>query len=75
MFLQFPTANLLNFPDSLGVKTSLANARDVDLIPGSGRSPSEGSGNSLQFSCLEKSMDRGAWWATGHGGHKESDLT
>ena len=39
---------------------------DTSLIPGSGRSPGEGNGNPLQYSCLEKSMDRGAWWATVH---------
>ena len=37
--------------------------RDMGLIPGSGRSPGEGHGNSLQDSCLENAMDRGAWWA------------
>ena len=37
--------------------------RDVGLIPGSGRSPRGGYGNSLQYSCLETPMDRGAWWA------------
>ena len=36
-------------------------------IPGSGRSPGEGNGSPLQYSCLENSMDRGAWWATVHG--------
>ena len=41
--------------------------RDVDLIPGSERSPGEGHGNPLQYSCLENPMDRGAWWATVHG--------
>ena len=39
---------------------------DLGLIPGSGRSPGEGNGNPLQYSCLENSMDRGAWWATVH---------
>jgi len=39
---------------------------DRDLIPGSGRSPGEGCGNPLQYSYLENSMDRGAWWATVH---------
>ena len=38
-----------------------------DLIPGSERSPGEGNGNPLQYSCLENPMDRGAWWATVHG--------
>ena len=41
--------------------------RDVTLIPGSGRSPGEGNGNPLQYSCLESLMDRGAWRATVHG--------
>ena len=40
---------------------------DLGLIPGSGRSPGEGNGNPLQYSCLENPMDRGAWWATVHG--------
>ena len=46
------------------------NAGDLDSIPGSGRSPGEGNGNPLQYSCLENPMDRGAWQATVHGGHK-----
>ena len=41
--------------------------KDLGLIPGSGRSPEEGNGNPFQYSCLENSMDRGAWWATVHG--------
>ena len=48
------------------VKNPSANAgdaRDVDLIPGWGRSPGERNGNPLQYSCLENPMDRGAWWA------------
>ena len=40
---------------------------DGGSIPRSGRSPGEGNSNSLQYSCLENSMDRGAWWATVHG--------
>ena len=40
--------------------------RDTGLTPGLGRSPEEGNGNPLQYSCLENSMDRGAWWATVH---------
>ena len=39
----------------------------MGLIRGSGRSPGEGNGNPLQYSCLENPMDRGAWWATVHG--------
>ena len=63
---------------SLGVKnlpTNAGDARDVGLIPESGRSPGVASGNPLYYSCLENSMDRGAWWATVHGVKKESDLT
>ena len=44
-----------------------ANAGDVGSIPGSGRSPGEGNGNPLQYSCLENPMDGGAWWAAVHG--------
>ena len=43
------------------------NVGDPGSIPGSGRCPGEGNGNPLQYSCLENSMDRGAWWATVHG--------
>ena len=42
--------------------------RDVGSVPGLGRSPGEGNGDPLQYSCLENPMDRGAWWATVHGG-------
>ena len=51
------------------VKNSPARARyakDVGSIPGSGRSPGEGNGNPLQYSCLGNPMDRGTWWATVH---------
>ncbi|CAM9918803.1 unnamed protein product [Rangifer tarandus platyrhynchus] len=43
------------------------NVGDLGSISGSGRSPAEGNGNPLQYSCLENPMDRGAWWATVHG--------
>ena len=59
------------------VKNLPANAgdlRDIGLIPGSRRSPGEGNGNPLQYSCLENPMDRGAWQATDHG-VAESDMT
>ena len=46
------------------LKNTLANAGDTGLIPGSGRSPGEGNDNTVQYSCLENAMDRGAWWAT-----------
>ena len=54
----------------LVVKNLPANAGDTSLIPVLGRSPGEGNGNALQFSCLENPMDRGAWWATVHGSQK-----
>ena len=49
------------------VKNMPSNARDVDLIPGSGRSPGEGNGNPFQYSCLGNPTDRETWWATAHG--------
>ena len=54
---------------ALVVRNLPANAggvRDVDSVPGLGRSPGEGHDNPLQYSCLENPMDRGAWWATVH---------
>ena len=54
----------MGFPDGSVVKNPLPNARDagdVGLIPGLGSSPGGGDGNPLQYSCLEHSMDRGAW--------------
>ena len=53
--------------DSSEVKVSAYDVGDPGSIPGSGRSPGEGSGNSLQCSCLENPMDGEAWWATVHG--------
>ena len=46
-------------------KESACNTGDPGLIPGSGRSPGEGNGYPLQYSCLENSVDRGAWWLHG----------
>ena len=43
------------------------DTRGTGSIPGLGRTPGEGDGNTLQYSCLENPMDRGAWWATVHG--------
>ena len=58
------------FPGGSVVKNLPVNAGDVGLIPGLGRSPGEGNGNPLQYSCLGNSMDRGAWRATIHGSAK-----
>ena len=55
------------FPGGSEVKASACNAGDIGLIPGLGRSPGEGNGNPLQYSCLENLMDGGAWQATVHG--------
>ena len=59
-----------SFPGGTGVKNLPADAedaRDMGSIPGSGRSPGEGNGKPLKYSCLENSMHRGAWQATVHG--------
>ena len=56
-----------DFPGGSDGKASAYNAGDLGSIPGSGRSPGEGNGNPLQYSCLENPMDGGAWWATVHG--------
>ena len=72
------------FPGGSEVKVSASDAGDLGSIPGSGRSPGEGNGNPLQYSCLENSclenpMDGGAWWGTVHWVAKSrtrlSDLT
>ena len=54
------------FPGGSEVKASACNTGDLGLIPGLGRSPGEGIGNPLQYSCLENPMDEEAWWATVH---------
>ena len=56
----------MGFPGGSEVKVSAWNAEDLGSIPESERSPGEGNGNPLQYSCLENSMDGGAWWATVH---------
>ena len=60
------------------VKNSVVKEGDIgdaDSIPESGRSPGEGNGNPLQYSCLENSVHKGAWQATVHGLTKELDTT
>ena len=61
------TSHYNGFPGSSNGKPSACNVGDLGSIPGSGRSPGEGNGNPLQYSCLENSMDGGAWEATVHG--------
>ena len=57
----------LSFPGGSDSKASARKTGDLSSIPWSGRSPGEGNGNPLQYSCLENPMDRGAWWAAVHG--------
>ena len=57
----------MGFPGGSVVKNPPVNVGDAGSIPASGRSPGEGNDNPLQYSCLENSMDRGAWQATEHG--------
>ena len=54
----------MGFPGDSDGKEYACNEGDQGLISALGRSPGEGNGNQLQYSCLENSMDRGAWWAS-----------
>ena len=62
------------FPGGSDGKESACNAGDLGLISGLGRSPGEGNGKPLQYSCLEKPRDGGAWWAAVYG-VAQSDTT
>ena len=66
---------VLGFPGGSNSKEFACNAGDLSSIPGLGKSTGEGNGNPLQDSCLENSMDRGAWWAIVHGVAKSWDTT
>ena len=57
----------MEFPDGSVVKNLPANARNLGLIPGLGRSPGGGNGNPLQYSCMGNTMDKGALWAVVYG--------
>ena len=63
-----------SIPDGSLVKNPPVPAGDEGVISSAERSPGGGNGNSLQYSCLENSMDRGAWWATVHGVEKSQTL-
>ena len=65
----------MGFPGGSDAKESVCSEEDPGLIPGLGRSPGEGNGNPLQYSCLKNPMDREAWQATVHGDARESDTT
>ena len=70
LFNQFVPQHPWGFPGGSVVKKSTCNAGrtgDVDLIPGSGRSPGGGNGNPVQYSCVENTTERGAWQAKVHG--------
>ena len=67
--------NSQGFPGGSVVKNPPANEGDMGSISGLGRSPREGNGNSLQYSCLGNPIDSGAWWATVHGITEDSDTT
>ena len=64
-----------HLPHGSVVKNPPANARERNLILGSGRSPGEGNGNHSSILATGNPMDRGAWWATVHGIVKETDMT
>ena len=66
---------LRGFPSGSDSKESACSAGDLGLNPGLRRPPGEGTGSPLQYSCLENSMDRRAWWDTSPWGCKESDRT
>ena len=61
--IEIPGTKFLGFPGASVVKTLPANAGDVSSVPGLGRSPGEGNGNPLQYSCLGNPLDRAAWQA------------
>ena len=63
---------IVAFGDPIGTdgKETACNAEDLGLIPGSGRSPAEGNGNPLQYSCLGNPMDREAWWVRSTGSQR-----
>ena len=57
----------MSFTGGSGSKESFRSEGDLGSIPGPGRDPSEGNGYPLQYSCMENSINRGAWWAPVHG--------
>ena len=67
LLMSILTLDLLCIFGGSNGKESACTVGDLGSIPGLGRSPGEGNGNPLQCLCLDKPMDRGAWWATVHG--------
>ena len=74
-WIQKQDLNVWFIPGGSDGQESACNAGDLGSMPGLGRSPGEGNGNPFQYSCLENSMDRGAWQATVHVVAKELDIT
>ena len=65
MYIKFEAKHIeIIFPGGSADKETTCSAGALDSVPGLGRSLGEGNGNPLQYSCLENSLDRGAWWAT-----------
>ena len=75
MIIYITPFSIHDFPGGSDDKASAYNMGDPGSIPGSSRCPGEGNGNTLQHSCLENPMDRGAWQAIIHGIANESDTT
>ena len=71
----FTDHNISGGPVVKNPPANTGDAGDMGLIPGSGRSPAEGNGNPLQYSCLGNLMDRKAWQAAVHGVTKETQLS
>ena len=69
-FKKMCVLEIKGFPGGSEGKESAYNSGDLISIPGLGRSPGEGNGYPLQYSCLKNPMDRGTWWATVHGVEK-----
>ena len=67
MHINIQTLLYMGFPGDSVVKNPPANTGDAGLIPGLGRSPGEGNGNPLQYSCLGNPMEKGVWLVTVHG--------
>ena len=72
---EMASAYTVGFPGGSVVKNLPVDAGDRGSKPGLGKSPGEGNGNQLQYSCLKLPMDRGAWRATVHGVTEEPDIT
>ena len=67
LFIYIAFNRIRGFPGGSDGKESACNAVDPGLVPESGRPPGEGNGHPLQYSCLENSVNKRAWWVTDHG--------